>query len=111
VWPRDGGRPNRGGWHGGDEPQSGRAPFFLAEGDSRAPAAAAFTAVVIDAASGVHGGGRSHRLAREKKKQGREATQGVWFSPATLPMVAGVDGVASRRWRDVRWRHGRCGVR
>ena len=68
MWPRDGGRPNRGGWHGGDEPQSGRAPFFLAEGDSRAPAAAAFTAVVIDAASGVHGGGHSHRLARGKKK-------------------------------------------
>ena len=34
VWPRDGCRPNRGGWHGGDEPQSRRAPFFLVEGDS-----------------------------------------------------------------------------
>jgi len=67
---------------------------------------------------GRYGGGKSwlatevrrRSLVRGKKKRGKEATQVAGFSLATLPMVTGVDGVTSRRWRDVRWRHVHCGV-
>ena len=41
------------------------------------------------AGGGTCGGGTDGVVCGDgKKKQGREATQEVWFSPATLPMVA-----------------------
>jgi len=70
---------------------------------------------------GRYGGGRSwlatevrrRSLVCGKKERGKEVTQVAGFSLATLSVVTGVDGVdgvTSRWWRDVRWRHGHCGV-
>jgi len=70
-------------------------------------ASAAFTAMVIEAASGFF-----------KEKQGREATKVVWFSPATPPMdwlrrrrlsaVVGHAVAARTLWCAVRGRRAAC---
>jgi len=72
-------------------------------------AAAALTVVDTGAATAVSSGRSGSCLAREMKKQGKEAAQVAWFSSATSLMVTGVDGVVPRRWWKLQWRHERCG--
>ncbi|QCE03485.1 hypothetical protein DEO72_LG8g1509 [Vigna unguiculata] len=80
-------------------------------------AVATFTVVFTDAASGFFKEKRPC-LAREKKKQGKEATYVVWFSPATPPMdwlrrrrlssVVGRAVAARTLWCAVRGRRAAC---